>query len=108
MHYPHKLSRIKKLRKVGFRARMRTSKGRRIINRRRRLGRTVPDSAVGRRRRFVAVAGDARAGLAAASAARGSGHSHTSPFLGAARDDRREFASLGPRSSSSTRAVRGG
>ncbi|MGA0286339.1 MAG: 50S ribosomal protein L34 [Phycisphaerales bacterium] len=41
MHYPHKLSRIKKLRKVGFRARMRTSKGRRIINRRRRLGRRV-------------------------------------------------------------------
>jgi len=41
MHYPHKLSRIKKLRKVGFRARMRTSKGRRIINRRRRIGRRV-------------------------------------------------------------------
>ncbi|MHC4832701.1 MAG: 50S ribosomal protein L34 [Planctomycetota bacterium] len=41
MHYPHKLSRIKKLRKVGFRARMKTSKGRRIINRRRRLGRRV-------------------------------------------------------------------
>ena len=39
MHYPHKSSRIKKVRKVGFRARMRTSKGRRIINRRRRLGR---------------------------------------------------------------------
>jgi large subunit ribosomal protein L34 len=41
MHYPHKLSRIKKLRKVGFRARMRTSKGRKIINRRRSLGRRV-------------------------------------------------------------------
>jgi large subunit ribosomal protein L34 len=41
MHYPHKLSRIKKLRKVGFRARMKTSKGRRIINRRRALGRAV-------------------------------------------------------------------
>ena len=41
MHYPHKISRIKKVRKVGFRARMRTSKGRRIINRRRRLGRRV-------------------------------------------------------------------
>lgn len=26
MHYPHKISRIKKVRKVGFRARMRTSK----------------------------------------------------------------------------------
>lgn len=41
MHYPHKISRIKKVRKVGFRARMRTSKGRRIINRRRRVGRRV-------------------------------------------------------------------
>ena len=41
MHYPHKISRIKKVRRVGFRARMRTSKGRRIINRRRRLGRRV-------------------------------------------------------------------
>jgi large subunit ribosomal protein L34 len=41
MHYPHKLSRIKKLRKVGFRARMKTRKGRKIINRRRALGRRV-------------------------------------------------------------------
>ncbi len=41
MHYPHKVSRIKKVRKVGFRARMRTRKGRKIINRRRRLGRRV-------------------------------------------------------------------
>jgi large subunit ribosomal protein L34 len=41
MHYPHKISRIKKVRKVGFRARMATSKGRKIINRRRRLGRRV-------------------------------------------------------------------
>lgn len=39
MHYPHKTSRIKKLRKVGFRARMRTSAGRRIINSKRRVGR---------------------------------------------------------------------
>lgn len=39
MHYPHKTSRIKKLRKVGFRARMKTSAGRRIINSKRRLGR---------------------------------------------------------------------
>ncbi|MEI6024039.1 MAG: 50S ribosomal protein L34 [Phycisphaerales bacterium] len=41
MHYPHKLSRIKKLRKVGFRARMKTSKGRAIVNRQRRIGRKV-------------------------------------------------------------------
>jgi ribosomal protein L34 len=41
MHYPHKISRIKKIRKVGFRARMSTSKGRKIINSKRRLGRTL-------------------------------------------------------------------
>ncbi|MDZ4831055.1 MAG: 50S ribosomal protein L34 [Phycisphaerae bacterium] len=41
MHYPHKLSRIKKLRKLGFRARMRTSKGRKIINSKRSLGRQI-------------------------------------------------------------------
>ncbi len=41
MHYPHKTSRIKKLRKVGFRARMKTSAGRRIINSKRRLGRCL-------------------------------------------------------------------
>jgi len=41
MHYPHKVSRIKKVRKVGFRARMKTRKGRKIINRRRRVGRRV-------------------------------------------------------------------
>ena len=41
MHYPHKTSRIKKIRKVGFRARMRTSKGRKIINSKRRLGRSL-------------------------------------------------------------------
>ncbi|RLS45530.1 MAG: 50S ribosomal protein L34 [Planctomycetota bacterium] len=41
MHYPHKLSRIKKLRKVGFRARMQTSKGRAILNRKRRIGRKI-------------------------------------------------------------------
>jgi len=39
MHYPRKISRIKKLRKQGFRARMRTSKGRRLLNRQRRQGR---------------------------------------------------------------------
>jgi ribosomal protein L34 len=41
MHYPHKISRIKKIRKVGFRARMSTSKGRKIINSKRRLGRAI-------------------------------------------------------------------
>ena len=39
MHYPRKLSRIKKLRKQGFRARMRTSNGRKLLNRQRRRGR---------------------------------------------------------------------
>jgi len=41
MHYPHRISKIKRKRKSGFRARMRTPNGRKIINRRRRLGRTV-------------------------------------------------------------------
>lgn len=41
MHYPHKTSKIKRIRKVGFRRRMKTSKGRRIVNRQRRIGRTV-------------------------------------------------------------------
>ncbi|MEY3025211.1 MAG: Ribosomal protein [Planctomycetota bacterium] len=41
MHYPHKISRIKKIRKVGFRARMSTRKGRKIINSKRRLGRSL-------------------------------------------------------------------
>lgn len=39
MHYPRKVSKIKKVRKAGFRARMRTKGGRKIIARRRRLGR---------------------------------------------------------------------
>ena len=41
MHYPHKLSRIKKIRKVGFRKRLSTRKGRKIINSKRRLGRSL-------------------------------------------------------------------
>ncbi len=41
MHYPHKVSRIKKVRKVGFRSRMSTRKGRKILNRKRRLGRAI-------------------------------------------------------------------
>ncbi len=39
MHYPRKISRIKKIRKQGFRARMKTRKGRAMLNRQRRLGR---------------------------------------------------------------------
>jgi len=41
MHYPHRISRIKKVRAIGFRARMSTRKGRKIINRKRRLGRRI-------------------------------------------------------------------
>jgi large subunit ribosomal protein L34 len=39
MHYPRKISRIKKVRKQGFRARMRTSNGRKLLNKQRRRGR---------------------------------------------------------------------
>jgi len=39
MHYPRRNSKIKRARKQGFRARMRTSKGRKLINRQRRVGR---------------------------------------------------------------------
>ena len=39
LHYPRKTSRIKKVRKVGFRARMATKACRKIINARRALGR---------------------------------------------------------------------
>lgn len=41
MHYPHKISRKKKIRAVGFRKRMSTRKGRKIINKKRRLGRAI-------------------------------------------------------------------
>ena len=41
MHYPHKTSRIKRACKIGFRARMKTKKGRQTINRKRRVGRKV-------------------------------------------------------------------
>lgn len=41
MHYPHKLSKRKRVRKIGFRARMRTKKGRQMISRKRRAGRAV-------------------------------------------------------------------
>lgn len=39
MHYPRKLSRIKKARKQGFRARMKTKGGRKTLSRQRRRGR---------------------------------------------------------------------
>lgn len=41
MHYPHRISKVKRARKLGFRARMKTSAGRRLINRKRRAGRKV-------------------------------------------------------------------
>lgn len=41
MHYPHRISKVKRARKCGFRARMRTKNGRKIINAKRRLGRKV-------------------------------------------------------------------
>ena len=40
-HYPKKRSLIKRVRKLGFRARMKTSNGRKLINRKRRVGRSV-------------------------------------------------------------------
>jgi large subunit ribosomal protein L34 len=41
MHYPRRVSNVKRRRKFGFRARMRTAKGRKIINRRRAAGRAA-------------------------------------------------------------------
>jgi len=41
MHYPKRQSNIKRARKFGFRARMRTKNGRQMINRKRRAGRSV-------------------------------------------------------------------
>lgn len=41
MHYPRRVSRIKRKRAIGFRARMRTKHGRKMINRKRRLGRSL-------------------------------------------------------------------
>ena len=41
MHYPRRVSRIKKIRKQGFRARMKTKAGRKMINRKRRMGRSL-------------------------------------------------------------------
>lgn len=41
MHYPHRISKVKRARKLGFRARMSTKSGRKIINAKRRAGRQV-------------------------------------------------------------------
>jgi len=41
MHYPHRISKVKRARKIGFRARMRTKNGRKMINRKRSAGRKV-------------------------------------------------------------------
>jgi large subunit ribosomal protein L34 len=41
MHYPHKVSRIKRKRGIGFRARMKTPDGRKMMNRKRRVGRSL-------------------------------------------------------------------
>ena len=41
MHYPHRISKRKRVRKLGFRARMRTANGRKIINAKRRAGKQV-------------------------------------------------------------------
>ena len=41
MHYPHRISKIKRARKCGFRARMRTRNGRKLISAKRRRGRKV-------------------------------------------------------------------
>ena len=38
MHYPHRISKRKRARKQGFRARMKTVGGRKIINAKRRAG----------------------------------------------------------------------
>jgi large subunit ribosomal protein L34 len=40
-HYPKRRSLIKRARKFGFRARMRTKDGRKLVNAKRRVGRSV-------------------------------------------------------------------
>ncbi len=41
MHYPHRTSQRKRKRNIGFRARMKSVGGRKVINRQRRIGRSV-------------------------------------------------------------------
>lgn len=41
MHYPRRVSKIKRVRKFGFRARMKTKLGRKMINRKRAAGRKL-------------------------------------------------------------------
>ena len=41
VHYPRRTSNIKRARSIGFRARMKTKNGRKIISRQRRIGRKV-------------------------------------------------------------------
>lgn len=41
MHYPHRISRLKRKRAIGFRARMKSKDGRKMMNRKRRVGRSL-------------------------------------------------------------------
>jgi len=41
MHYPHRISRIKRKRSIGFRVRMKSRTGRAMINAKRRVGRSL-------------------------------------------------------------------
>lgn len=41
MHYEKRISKVKRKRNLGFRARMKTKNGRKMINRKRRAGRSL-------------------------------------------------------------------
>lgn len=41
MHYPRRVSKVKRARQFGFRARMKTRLGRKMLSRKRRLGRRL-------------------------------------------------------------------
>ncbi len=41
VHYPRRNSKIKRARSIGFRARMKTKNGRKILSRQRRIGRKL-------------------------------------------------------------------